>query len=385
METFMDMGNHIIGLGGQPWVSELLKLVRESPTHVFDSVLTTPSMVADILGDDAVTLLDIAYYRVNDDNRRHIQHVWYEAFVMKVTVWPLVQHVTMDCQLRFRGLPAIFQHNTEGGPFGLRAKLQEWWKLMRTRLSGTQWKVLVYGIAISWGEYNYYQERVGAGVCDHVLDVELRVLFDMLEDKGIDNFALVGLVVVYGVPADEKFEEQRRILSPEFTSNFRVLLLHKIAFESILVGGSFQGGTAPGEVYGLCKQLKAIREQLGWYEVDDDSVCGRKYFCNALLSIRVSWRPGPYGKVPIKVGMIVETNEDIESTGSENGYEGALRKGTWIEILCVGEEDDEVGYLFGKVCGSDVQLWLSFNSVREAGLQCPLDLEDVAVPPFPGS
>ena len=225
----------VLGLGGQPWVSELLKLVRESPPHVFDSVLTTPSMVADILGDDVVALLDIAYYRVNDDNRRHIQHVWYEAFVMKVTVWPLVQHVTMDCQLCFRGLPAIFQHNTEGGPLGLRAKLQEWWKLMRTRLSGTQWKVLVYGSAISWGEYNYYQERVGAGVCDHVLDVELRVLFDMLEDKGIDNFALAGLVVVYGVPADEKFEEQRRILSPKLTSNFRVLLLHKIAFESILV------------------------------------------------------------------------------------------------------------------------------------------------------
>ena len=57
----------VLGLGGQPWVSELLKLVRESPPHVFDSVLTTPSMVADILGDDAVTLLDITYYRVNDD------------------------------------------------------------------------------------------------------------------------------------------------------------------------------------------------------------------------------------------------------------------------------------------------------------------------------
>ena len=83
-------------------------------------------MVADILGDDAVTLLDIAYYRVNDDNKRHIQHVWYEAFVMKVTVWPLVQHVTMDCQLCFGGLSAIFQYNTEGGPLGLRVKLQEY-------------------------------------------------------------------------------------------------------------------------------------------------------------------------------------------------------------------------------------------------------------------
>ena len=138
---------------------------------------------------------------MNDDNRRHIQHVWYEVFVMKVTVWPLVQHVTVDCQLCFRGLPAIFQ---------------EWWKLMRTRLSGTQWKVLVYGIAISWGEYNYYQERVGADVCDHVLDVELRVLFDMLEDKGMDSFALVGLVVVYGVPADQKLEEQHFLLNSSF-------------------------------------------------------------------------------------------------------------------------------------------------------------------------
>ena len=50
----------VLGLGGQPWVSELLELVRESPSHAFDSVLGTPSMVADILGDDAVTLLDIS-------------------------------------------------------------------------------------------------------------------------------------------------------------------------------------------------------------------------------------------------------------------------------------------------------------------------------------
>ena len=62
--------------------------------------------------------------------------------------------------------------------------------------------------------------------------------------------------------------------------------------------------------------------------------------------------------------MIVEINEDIESTGAENGYERALREGTSIEILCVGEDYPEVGYLFGDVCGTDVQLWLSFNSVR---------------------
>ena len=50
----------VLGLGGQPWVSGLLKVVWESPPRVFDSVLTTPSVVADILGDDAVTLLDIS-------------------------------------------------------------------------------------------------------------------------------------------------------------------------------------------------------------------------------------------------------------------------------------------------------------------------------------
>ena len=50
----------VLGLGGQPWVSGLLKVGWESPPRVFDSVLTTPSVVADILGDDAVTLLDIA-------------------------------------------------------------------------------------------------------------------------------------------------------------------------------------------------------------------------------------------------------------------------------------------------------------------------------------
>ena len=49
----------------------------------------------------------------------------------------------------------------------------------------------------------------------------------------------------------------------------------------------------------------------------------------------------------------------------------------------VGENDGEAGYLYGEVCATKHRLWLSFTCIREAGCQCPLDLEDGAAPPLP--
>ena len=57
--------------------------------------------------------------------------------------------------------------------------------------------------------------------------------------------------------------------------------------------------------------------------------------------------------------------------------------GTQIEILYVGENGHEAGYLYGEVCDTKQRLWLSLNCIRAAGCQCPLDLEDVAAPPLP--
>ena len=237
----MEMGKDVIGLGGQCWVAKLLKLMRTSRTHVFDWVATTPSMVADILEDDGAKLLNTMYYRLKGNNGGHIQHEWYEAFVMEQMRhqgWLSPDAGLVTQQMMHQGLPAMFQHNKEGGPTELLAKLQKRWKLMRTRLVGTQWKVLVYGCAIPWSMYKY---KFGANNCDRVFDVELQVLFEKLKQKRIDNFALVGLVVVHGVPAHEKFQEQRRVLSPEFTPNFQVAIRNTIPFESTLRGAHFQG------------------------------------------------------------------------------------------------------------------------------------------------
>ena len=114
-------------------------------------------------------------------------------------------------------LPAMFRHNTESGPTELLAKLHKRWKLMQTRLGGRQWKVLVYRFSIPWIMYKKLPLLFGANAFGRVLDAELQVLFEKLKQKRIDNFALVGLVFVHGVPAHEKFQEQRRVLSPEFT------------------------------------------------------------------------------------------------------------------------------------------------------------------------
>ena len=40
----MEMGKDVINLGGQCWVAKLIKLMRKSPTHVFDCLATTPSL-----------------------------------------------------------------------------------------------------------------------------------------------------------------------------------------------------------------------------------------------------------------------------------------------------------------------------------------------------
>ena len=40
----------------------------------------------------------------------------------------------------------MFQHNTEGGRTNLLATLGKRSRLLQTRLAGTQWKVLVFGL-----------------------------------------------------------------------------------------------------------------------------------------------------------------------------------------------------------------------------------------------
>ena len=82
-ETVMDTKPDIIGLGGECWVAKQLQRMRSSPTHVFDWVATTPSMLADILEDDGAKLLDSTLYLAKNWTGAHIQHSWYEAFVMK--------------------------------------------------------------------------------------------------------------------------------------------------------------------------------------------------------------------------------------------------------------------------------------------------------------
>ena len=115
-------------------------------------------------------------------------------------------------------------------------------------------------------------------------------------------------------------------------------------------------------------------------KADDQAVQCRNYFYNRHLSMCTWKKQDPHGQVLSQVGMIVETNENIDSNLAENGHEGAVLKGTQIEILHVGEIDD-AGYLYGEACATKHRLWLSFTCIREAGCQCPLDLEDVAAPP----
>ena len=136
------------------------------------------------------------------------------------------------------------------------------------------------------------------------------------------------------------------------------------------------------EMLAVCSQLEVISDQLGWCEAWH-AVEGRNYFFNRHLNICTWERRDPHGQALIQVGLVVETNEDIQTNGAENGYEGALQKGTQIEILYVGENGAEAGYLFGEVCDTKHRVWLSFTCIRAAGCQCPLDLEDVATPPFP--
>ena len=94
-----------------------------------------------------------------------------------------------------------------------------------------------------------------------MFDAELHVLFEKLKQKRIDNFALVGLMIVHDVPAHAWFQERRRVLSPEWTPNFQVAMRHIVPFASTLHGASFKGSMARQEMVALCKQLEAVRDQ----------------------------------------------------------------------------------------------------------------------------
>ena len=360
--------SEVIGLGGQCWVAKLLAWLRDSPTHAFDWVATTPAVLAEILGDDGAKLSDIAYYRSRGAKGGHIQHEWYERFVMQGGFGFVAQ------QFMQKRLPAMFQHNTEGGKSALSATLQRRLKLMCTRLDGPQWKVLLYGFAIPWSVYKELPDLS----CDRIFDSELAVLFEKLKQKGVDNFALVAFIVVDGVPAREKFPERRRVLSPRCTSHYQVVIRYMISFRSKRVGAHFEGMTANQEMYELCKKVTAVREQFGWREVPVDGVGGRVYFHNPELSMSVWSRRDLHGQVSIRVGMLVETNAEIKCTLALHGYGGVVKARTWIVILYVGQNGDDAGYIYGQVFESEICLWLSFTSIRELGCQVPLVLGDVA-------
>ena len=104
-----------------------------------------------------------------------------------------------------------------------------------------------------------------------VIDAELKVLFEKLKEKEIANFALVGLVVVYGVPAHEEFQAQRCVLSPDFTSNFQVAFRYINPFQSTRSGATFQGDMALQEMYAVCHELKNISYHKGWWKADAHS------------------------------------------------------------------------------------------------------------------
>ena len=123
-DPIIKMRTDVISLGGQCWVAKLLQLMRKSPTHVFDWVATTPSIVADILEDDGAKLLNTMYYRLKGDNGGHIQHEWYEAFVMNNSVLAELAAAEAATAAKHQGLPSMFQHNTEGGPKEFLAKFR---------------------------------------------------------------------------------------------------------------------------------------------------------------------------------------------------------------------------------------------------------------------
>ena len=269
----------------------------------------------------------------------------------------------------------MFQHNTEGGQTNLLATLGKRSRLLQTRLAGTQWKVLVFGFAIPW---KYYQ--CGATACDNVFDnvfdAELHVLFEKLKQKRIDNFALVGLMIVHDVPAHACFQERRRVLSPEWTEHFQVAMRHIVPFSSTFHGAKFRGHRARQEMMALCKLLEAVRDQKYWQEAFD-TVAGSPYHYNPHLSIR-TWTKRSLHGLP-QVGMAVETSCELvhDVTGE------LLPPGTQITILQIRQGDCNTdGYVEVKVCDASLRLWLHSGCIRVPGSQCALDLEDASSPPL---
>ena len=204
----IEMTPDVISLGSCCFVATILTEAFKKPMHVFDNIGCIPSMAAEIIADGAKKLMDSKFYIRKTARGGHIQHSWYERFAQQraQASASAFDYPFLNDLLTEQGVPAMFQHETEQGIEWLSKKIEKRYKITKTCCDGTQWKVFVHGIPIPWKLLRGLTQQKRAYLCECVIDAELEILFNGLKQQGIDNFALVGLVVVHGVQASEKWK-----------------------------------------------------------------------------------------------------------------------------------------------------------------------------------
>ena len=227
----------MVSLGGMCWVAKLLETIRTCPCGPFDRMGTTPQMVADILKDNCVKLVDQKLYTPLGPRNGHYNHGEY-SFDKYAGASGAAQLARACAGTTNRSAAAVFQHDGEHGVADLVAKMRRRIARFRNFVASPGWKVLVWGAALPYGMCVDHASTIAE--VREMFKQQIKSLYDYMQndDEYMKQFGLVGIIVVHSVPITCQVEDPRtELLSGKWRNASDALLTHHVQVKSTSHGG----------------------------------------------------------------------------------------------------------------------------------------------------
>ena len=244
--------HQMVSLGGMCWVAKLLDGVRNSPCGPFDKMGTTPQMVADILNDKFIKLVDPWAIQPRGPRQGHYDHDEYSFY-------KYLPRSAVDAIAASNRSVAIFQHDGEHGVAELVATIRRRVERFRNFVWSPGWKVFVWGAALP---YSMWVERKTA-VRD-MFEQQMKSLYEYMQNDGnMERFVLVGIIVVHSVPNTCQ-DPQTELLSGKWRNAKDALLMRYVQVKSTLRGATWHGESACRDQAELADFLRKLVNKDIW-------------------------------------------------------------------------------------------------------------------------
>ena len=295
----------LLGLGGMPCLQRNLCAAAGVPDSrgLFRHVRTTPAVIGHCLRDDFEDFLNPDSYRYMAENREHAWHTLYSRPYQMLSLrsldflasWDFKAYSYMWDAVLHHG-PAMFEHvSCIGGIQAQIAMLDNDVADTRAFLCKYPWKVMVWASAIP---YSHLQTLAGqdptltiCGVVNmvmRVLLIETEELYNCLIDHGCENFVLLCIVIVYGMPHYR--QPQRESIRVSRAEEHQRAETYLEFFQSQLVGSQFiaaDGSDAAAAEF--ARVTLFLLQYMEWTEWGPCLEHGQNYFHNDALGLSV-WK-----------------------------------------------------------------------------------------------